>query len=90
MTDVEVSHLAMQALLLGLKLAGPILLASLTVGLVVSLVQSVTQLQEITLTFVPKLLAISLVLLVAGHWMLAQFVSFVDGLFAQITTLLGN
>lgn len=90
MTDVEVTHLATQALLMGTKLAAPILLASLTVGLVVSLFQSVTQLQEVTLTFVPKLIAISLVLLIAGHWMLIQFISYVQALFGQITTLLGN
>jgi len=90
LTDVEVTHLATQALLMGLKLAAPILLASLTVGLVVSLFQSVTQLQEVTLTFVPKLIAISLVLLFAGHWMLIQFVGYVQALFGQVTTLLGN
>lgn len=90
MTDVEVTHLATQALLMGLKLAGPILLASLTVGLVVSLLQSITQLQEVTLTFVPKLMAISLVLLIAGHWMLTQFIGYVDGLFGQVTSLLGS
>ena len=90
MTDVEVTHLATQALLMGVKLAGPILLASLTVGLVVSLLQSVTQLQEVTFTFVPKVLAIALVLLVAGHWMLSQFVGYVDGLFGQVTSLLGS
>lgn len=90
MTDVEVTHLATQALLMGAKLAAPILLASLTVGLVVSLFQSVTQLQEVTLTFVPKLIAISLVLLIAGHWMLIQFISYVQALFGQVTTLLGN
>jgi len=90
LTDVEVTHLATQALLMGAKLAAPILLASLTVGLVVSLFQSVTQLQEVTLTFVPKLIAISLVLLIAGHWMLIQFISYVQALFGQVTTLLGN
>ena len=90
MTDVEVTHLASQALLMGVKIAAPILLASMTVGLVVSLLQSITQLQEVTLTFVPKLVAISLVLLFAGHWMLSQFVGYVDGLFGQVTTLLGS
>jgi flagellar biosynthetic protein FliQ len=90
LTDVEVTHLATQALLMGAKLAGPVLLASLTVGLLVSLLQSITQLQEVTLTFVPKLVAISVVLLVGGHWMLSQFEGYVHGLFGQVTTLLGS
>jgi flagellar biosynthetic protein FliQ len=90
LTDVEVTHLATQALLMGTKIAAPILLASLIVGLVVSLLQSVTQVQEVTLTFVPKLVAISLVLMFAGHWMLSQFVGSVDGLFGHVTTRLGS
>jgi flagellar biosynthetic protein FliQ len=90
MTDVEVTHLGMEALLMAAKLAAPVLLASLTVGLAVSLFQSITQLQEMSLTFVPKLAAISLVLLVAGHWMLNQFVGYVDNLFAHAAVLAGG
>ncbi|MDA8268257.1 MAG: flagellar biosynthetic protein FliQ [Actinomycetota bacterium] len=90
MTDVEVTHLATQALLMGVKLAAPILLASLVVGLTVSLFQSVTQLQEVTLTFVPKLAAIALVLLFSGHWMLSQFIGYVQQLFGHVTTLVGS
>ena len=90
MTDVEVTHLATQALLMGAKLAAPILLASLIVGLTVSLFQSVTQLQEVTLTFVPKLAAIALVLLFSGHWMLSQFIGYVQQLFGHVTTLVGS
>ena len=90
MTDVEVTHLATQALLMGAKLAAPILLAALVVGLAVSLFQSVTQLQEVTLTFVPKLVAISLVLLFLGNWMLTQFIGYVQVLFGQIPVLLGH
>jgi flagellar biosynthetic protein FliQ len=89
-TDVEVTHLATQALLMGVKLAAPILLASLVVGLTVSLFQSVTQLQEVTLTFVPKLAAIALVLLFSGHWMLSQFIGYVQQLFGHVTTLVGS
>lgn len=90
MTDVEVTHMATQALILATKLAGPILLASLVVGLVVSLLQSITQIQEVTLTFVPKLAAISLVLLFAGHWMLGQFIGYVQQLFGHVATLVGS
>lgn len=90
MTDAHVMDLATHAMLITAELAAPILLASLVVGLVVSLFQSVTQLQEVTLTFVPKLVAISLVLLLAGHWMLGQFEEYVHSLFAQLNTLLGS
>jgi flagellar biosynthetic protein FliQ len=72
------------------KLAGPVLLTSLAVGLIISLFQSVTQLQEITLTFVPKLAAISLVFLIAGHWMLTSFTGYVEALYGQIPSLLGS
>ena len=90
MNEAQVLEIARQAMLMAFKLGAPILLVSLVVGLVISLFQSVTQIQEVTLTFVPKLAAIAVVLLVAGHWMLAQMVAYVQQLFGQITTLLGS
>ena len=72
------------------KLAAPILLSALVVGLLVSLVQSVTQIQDMTLTFVPKLLVIGLVVAFGGHWMLEQFTGFVHQSFQEIPRLLGN
>lgn len=90
MTQGDAIHLAVEAMLVTLKLAAPILVASLVVGLVVSLFQSVTQLQEFTLTFVPKLAAVAVVLLVAGHWMLSQLVGYTDSLFTQVPQLLGG
>ncbi|MGC8462240.1 MAG: flagellar biosynthesis protein FliQ [Acidimicrobiales bacterium] len=90
MTQGDAIHLAVEAMLVTLKLAAPILVASLVVGLVVSLFQSVTQLQEFTLTFVPKLAAVAIVLLIAGHWMLGQLVGYTDSLFTQIPQLLGG
>ncbi len=66
-----------------LALAGPILGAGLVVGLIVSVFQAVTQIQETTLTFIPKLIAILAVLALLGHWMLHRLVAFT-------TTLLGN
>jgi len=90
MTDTQVMHLASQAMVMTVKLAAPILLASLVVGLVVSLFQSITQLQEVTLTFVPKLAAIALILTVSGNWMLQQFVGYVHSLFGQVQNLLGG
>jgi len=90
MSDAYVMDLASHAMLITAELAAPVLLASLAVGLIVSLFQSVTQLQEVTLTFVPKLVAIALVFMVAGHWMLGQYVAYVHSLFDQVNTLLGS
>lgn len=82
--------IAAGAMVMTAKLALPILLTSLVIGLVVSLFQSVTQIQEVTLTFVPKLIGIALVFMIAGHWMLAQFTDYVQQLFSQVTSLLGS
>ncbi|HYO84956.1 MAG TPA: flagellar biosynthesis protein FliQ [Dermatophilaceae bacterium] len=88
MSDNEVMHLASQTLILAAKLAGPILLVALVVGFTVSLLQAVTQVQEATLAFVPKLIAIAVVLLVAGNWMMAETVAFTQQLFRDLPTLL--
>lgn len=89
MTDATVISIAVQALAVTAKLAGPILLVSLGVGLFVSILQAATQVQEATLTFVPKLVAIALVVVVGGTWMLNELVSFTRQLFGQIPTLVG-
>ncbi|MCW2585413.1 MAG: fliQ, partial [Frankiales bacterium] len=78
------------AILLALKLSMPILLVSLVIGFGVSLMQSVTQIQEVTLSFVPKLLGVGLVLLFTGRWMLGQTVDFTKQLFEQLPQLLGG
>lgn len=65
-----------QAMLVGLQVALPILLTALVVGLLVSIFQAVTQIQEMTLQFVPKIVAVGLVLLFAGSWMLMRLVEF--------------
>ena len=78
------------AMLMTAKLALPFLLASLAVGLLISLFQSVTQIQEVTLTFVPKLAVIALILVVAGHWMLGQMEGYTTQLFGQISNLAGG
>ena len=88
MTDTAVIQIALQAMLLTAKLAAPILLVSLAIGVGVSLLQSVTQIQEVTLTFVPKLGGVALVILLSGHWMLQEIVNFTQSLFAALPTLL--
>ena len=89
MSDADVLNIAAQALWTATKLAAPILIVSLAIGTLVSLFQAVTQVQEMTLTFVPKLAGIALVLVVAGGWMLAQLTDFTRQLFESIPSLLG-
>ncbi|GMA41043.1 flagellar biosynthesis protein FliQ [Mobilicoccus caccae] len=88
MSDNDVMHLAVQAMVLGAKLAGPILIVSLVIGFIISLLQSVTQVQEMTLTFVPKVIVVALVLLFAGNWMMHEAVTFTENLFADLPRML--
>ena len=88
MTDADVIHLAMQALLVAGKLAAPVLVTSLVIGFAVSLFQSATQIQEFTLAFVPKVIGCALALLVCGHWMLTTMLTFTTQLFAAIPSML--
>jgi flagellar biosynthetic protein FliQ len=88
MNDASVVQIGLDAMLLAFKLAAPVLIVSLAVGLGIGLVQSVTQLQEPTLTFVPKFACVGIVILVGGNWMLHEMVSFTTMLFARIPELL--
>jgi len=82
-TDLFVA-LASQMFMATLKLGGPILAVALVVGVGVSIVQAVTQIQEMTLTFVPKVVCVALTILVAGSWMLRSLVSFATRLFERL------
>jgi len=86
MTPDLVMGLAHDATRLVLYLAGPVLLAGLVAGLAVSIVQAVIQVQELTLTFIPKMLAIMAVLALLGHWMLGQLVGFTTTLLLNLGT----
>ena len=90
MDDNTVLHLASQALLLIAELAGPVLVVSLAVGLVVALFQAVTSIQEFTLTFLPKVVAIGIVLLILGHWMLGIAVAYTEHLYDSIPSVLAG
>ncbi len=90
MNDAAVIHIAVQTMVLATKLGAPILLVSLAIGFAVSVFQSVTQIQEITLSFVPKLVGVGVVILVSGHWMLDQAIDFTNALFASLPQLLGG
>jgi flagellar biosynthetic protein FliQ len=87
MTEAYVLSLTQNVLMVVLMLAGPVLLASLVVGTLVSLFQVATQLNEATLMFIPKLIAIALVLVLLGSWMAQQLLVFTSNLFTSLPTL---
>ena len=88
MTDSSIIELATQAILVAIKLSAPILLTSLVIGFAVSMFQAMTQIQEFTLSFVPKLIGVGLVLLLCGNWMLHTLVEFTQELFDRLPGLL--
>jgi len=90
MDQNTVINLASQAMTLALKLGGPMLLVGLVVGLVVSIFQAVTSIQEQTLTFIPKIVGIGLIIVVLGPWMLQQIISYTADLFNSIPTMVGS
>lgn len=79
-----VVDLARSAMMLAFTLAGPLLLVSVGVGLVISILQAVTQIQEQTLTFVPKLFAVAVVMLILMSWMLQNLVRYTTELLRSI------
>jgi flagellar biosynthetic protein FliQ len=89
MTDTQVLEIAMHTMVIALKLSVPILVTSLAIGFLVSLFQSMTQIQEFTLAFVPKLIGVGVVLMVSGNWMLHELQNFTVGLFDMLPSLLG-
>ncbi|BFU45905.1 flagellar biosynthetic protein FliQ [Krasilnikovia sp. MM14-A1004] len=88
MTDTMIVELAMQALTIATKMAAPILLTALLIGFAISLFQSVTQIQEATLSFVPKAAGVGVALLISGNWMLHEMVTFTTQLFEKVPQLL--
>ena len=75
MNQDTVVNLASQAMSLALKVAGPLLLVALVIGLIVSVFQAVTQIQEQSLSLIPKIVGVAVVVVVLGPWMLGQIVS---------------
>jgi flagellar biosynthesis protein FliQ len=84
-----VLELCTQALELSLRIGLPLLIVGLVVGLAVSIFQAVTQIQEQTLSFIPKILALAGVLIVLGPWMLNQLLSYTTDLWGSIPQLVG-
>jgi len=89
MTPQMVVGIGREALTVTLMVAGPMLLVGLIIGLIISVFQSVTQINEMTLTFVPKILAVALALLVFLPWMINTLVDFAHHMFELVPTLAG-
>ena len=87
MTPEYVVHLGQQAIYLMLMVSAPMLIAGLVVGLGISILQAVTQIHEVTLTFIPKILVVSLALMVALPWMIQKLLDFMVSLMQQIPGL---
>jgi flagellar biosynthetic protein FliQ len=85
MNDTIIIDIARQAVYLVLKASAPMLIASLVVGLIVSILQTVTSIQEQTLSFVPKLIAVFLVLILAGSWILNSLKEYTVELFTNFS-----
>ena len=88
MNQNQVVDLALRALMLAAELAAPLLITALVVGFAISVFQSITQIQEATLSFVPKAIAVAIALVVCGHWMISEAVTFTQQLFAMIPSYL--
>lgn len=87
MTEGQLMEILKEALLVSFKIAGPILAVSIVIGLVVAIFQAATQIHEQTLTFVPKILAIAVILLGFGSWMITMLSDFMLRLFNLMATL---
>ncbi len=89
MTPETVMDIGRQAIEMTLILSGPLLLAALLIGLIISIFQAATQINEQTLSFIPKLIGIFLVLILAGPWMLQMMVDYIRRLFESIPQIIG-
>ena len=89
MTPTTVIEIGRHAIEVTLLISAPLFIAALVTGLIVSIFQAATQINESTLSFVPKLIAIFLTLLLAGPWMLTMMTDYIRRLFESIPTLIG-
>jgi flagellar biosynthetic protein FliQ len=88
MDQDTVINLATKAMTLALEIAGPMLLVGLVIGLVISIFQAVTSIQEQTLTFIPKIIGLGVIIVVLGPWMLDQLVNYAQNLYTSIPQLI--
>ena len=89
MTEQQVIDIMREALFLVIKCSAPLLLVSLIVGLIISIFQTITSIQEQTLTFVPKIVAVFIGLMICGSWILNQLSEFVTTLWSNFSIYLG-
>ena len=89
MTDTQIVELGLQAMTIAAKMCAPVLLTALLIGFAISLFQAMTQIQEFTLAFVPKVVGIGVALILSGNWMLHTLIDFTVDLFERIPTLVG-
>ncbi|MBU1589484.1 MAG: flagellar biosynthesis protein FliQ [Actinobacteria bacterium] len=90
MNPAAVIDIGVQALMVAAKLGAPMLITALVVGFAISVFQSITQIQEVTLSFVPKAVAVAIALVISGQWMIAEIVTFTQTLFERIPQLVGG
>ena len=90
MNQDTVVNLATQAMALALKVAGPLLLTGLVIGLLVSIFQAVTQIQEQSLSFIPKVIGVAALIVILGPWMLGQIVGYAQNLYLSIPQLISG
>ena len=89
MNQDTVVSLATQAMTLAIEVGGPMMLVGLVVGLVVSIFQAVTSIQEQSLSFIPKIIALAALIVILGPWMLDRLVNYAENLYASIPQLIG-
>ena len=87
MTPEFVVHLGQEAIYLMLLISAPMLISGLVVGLSISILQAVTQIHEVTLTFIPKILVVSVALMIALPWMVQKMLDFMRALLLQIPSI---
>jgi flagellar biosynthesis protein FliQ len=90
MNQDTVVSLATQAMTLAVEIAGPMMLLGLVVGLVVSIFQAVTSIQEQSLSFIPKIIGLAALIVILGPWMLDQLVTYAQNLYLSIPQLIGG
>jgi flagellar biosynthetic protein FliQ len=90
MNQDTVVSICVSAMEVAMKIGLPLLLVGLVLGLIVSVFQAVTQIQEQTLSFIPKIIGLAVVLVVMGPWMLGQLLGWTEDLYARIPTLVGG
>ena len=90
MADGDVMQLATLMVLTAAKLAAPLLLTALLIGFAVSLIQALTQLQDQTIAFVPKIIGVGVALIISGNWMIQTLVNFTFDSFQLLPSMLGS